>query len=69
MIKEKQLCYNYIMNKYSQNYSEEELEEIEERLLREEEEKRKEGMLVSGKGVFELDRIKKKKVEESRDSL
>ncbi len=46
------------MNANQRNYSDEELEELEERLLEEEEERRKEEMLVNGRSVFEIDRLR-----------
>ena len=42
------------------NYTEEELEELEEKLLAEEEREREEIMPVSGKSVFDVQRIKRR---------
>jgi hypothetical protein len=49
------------MEKNSDIYTEEDLDEIEEKLLKEDEDKRKEQMLISGKGVFDLERLKREK--------
>lgn len=50
------------------NYTEEELEELEDKLREEDFEEREEEMLVDGKSVFEIDRIKReKKPEESSE--
>ncbi|OQB06217.1 MAG: hypothetical protein BWY19_00371 [bacterium ADurb.Bin212] len=49
------------MSYYSDAFTEEDLDQIEEKLLKEDEEKRKEEMMVSGKGVFDLDRLKREK--------
>lgn len=49
------------MNDDLRNYSDDELEELEERLLEEEQERRKDEMLVSGRSVFEIDRLKREK--------
>ncbi|MDO8495685.1 MAG: hypothetical protein Q7S32_04220 [bacterium] len=40
-----------------------ELDEVEEKLLREDAEKRKEKMPVSGRSVFEIQKLKNKKKE------
>ena len=44
-----------------------ELNEIEEKLLEEEEERRQKEMLVSGKSVFEIKRIKEEKPKMDRE--
>ncbi len=57
------------MNDDLRNYSDDELEELEERLLEEEQERRKDEMLVSGRSVFEIDRLKRhKKSEKSEEN-
>ena len=56
------------MDNSVRNLSDDDLEELEDRLLREEEEKRKAEMLVSGKSVFEIDRIKKLKTQHGQKS-
>lgn len=43
------------------NYSDEDLEELEDKLLEEDFEKHKEDMPVDGRSVFEIDRLKKDK--------
>lgn len=42
------------------NYTDEELEELEEKLLLEDEKEREEDMPVSGKSVFEIERAKRR---------
>lgn len=42
------------------NYTDEELEELEEKLLSEDEKEREEIMPVSGKSVFDIQRIKRR---------
>lgn len=46
------------------NYTEEELEELEDKLREEDYEQREDEMLVDGRSVFEIDRLKREKKPE-----
>lgn len=46
------------------NYTEEELEELEDKLREEDYEQHEEEMLVDGRSVFEIDRLKREKKPE-----
>jgi len=47
------------------DYSEEELEELEDKLLEEDFERRQEEMPVSGRSVFEIEKLKNRKASDS----
>ena len=56
------------MNDDYNKIDEEELERIEDELLEEEAERQEEKMKVEGRSVFELERIKREKTKENKES-
>ncbi|MFA7244055.1 MAG: hypothetical protein WC080_02100 [Patescibacteria group bacterium] len=49
------------------NYTDEDLENLEDELFEEAEKEREEDMPVSGKSVFEIQRVQRKREEEHKD--
>lgn len=55
------------MNYDNSNYSEEDLDELEDKLLEEDFEKHREDMVVDGRSVFEIERLKSKRKKEDEE--
>lgn len=51
------------MDNTNSNYTEEELDELEDKLLEEDFEKHQEDMAVDGRSVFEIERLKRERGE------